>query len=102
MPREAGYLDSIGFDARFNAPWGITNDENYLYVTDFGNNLIRRIDKTTRDVVTLTGVYRQASFASGLKPDVRVNGPAGITTEPGSPYLYVVDFSENAIGQVTK
>lgn len=52
-----GYLDApFGLDARFNRPFDceLSKDRNYLYVSDFGNNVIRRI--------TLSGSYPVETF----------------------------------------
>jgi sugar lactone lactonase YvrE len=39
-----GYTDSIsGKTPLFNGPMGITTDDNYLYITDSGNNTIRML-----------------------------------------------------------
>ena len=40
----SGSRDGIGGDARFNQPGGITTDGIFLYITDMGNNMIRRIE----------------------------------------------------------
>ena len=31
-------------NARFNTPYGISSDGTYIYVGDFGNNKVRRIE----------------------------------------------------------
>lgn len=38
-----GAIDGIGSDARFKDPVGITTDGAHLYVTDSGNNTVRKI-----------------------------------------------------------
>lgn len=40
----SGSLDGIGTSAEFNGPVGITTDGVFLYVTDRGNNMLRRIE----------------------------------------------------------
>ena len=45
--RFGGYLDGLGADALFSSPMGITvDDQNTLYVADYGNNCIRQITST--------------------------------------------------------
>jgi hypothetical protein len=39
-----GYTDATGTSARFNQPMGITTDGTNLYVVDYGNNRIRKIE----------------------------------------------------------
>jgi sugar lactone lactonase YvrE len=39
----AGYKDGSGTNAQFSSPYGLTTDGKSLYVTDSGNNVIRKI-----------------------------------------------------------
>lgn len=48
-----GMRDGNGVDARFNNPRDIASDDEYLYVADYRNNAIRRINPKTREVTTL-------------------------------------------------
>ena len=41
---QTGYLDSHGIYARFDGPADITTDGQYLYVTDYNNHTVRRIE----------------------------------------------------------
>jgi len=63
LPQTIGYVDAVGEDARFWYPDGLWGDGKYLYVSEFFNRAIRRIDLSTREVTT---------FISGL------NGVGGI------------------------
>ena len=40
----SGDTDGTGTDARFNSPAEITSNGTYLYVVEFSNNKIRRIE----------------------------------------------------------
>ncbi|MFN0201908.1 MAG: hypothetical protein ACKVTZ_10320, partial [Bacteroidia bacterium] len=49
--------DGSGSNARFRFPTGITVDAfGIIYVADKGNDVIRKIDPTTRNVITIAGV----------------------------------------------
>lgn len=61
-----GSRDGIGDQARFNQPFGITNDEKYLYVTDAFNCTIRRINLADRKVTTIAGSPKSAGTADGI------------------------------------
>lgn len=52
-----GDEDGVGTNAAFFNPWGISIDQTtgLIYVSDFGNHLIRVINPTTRNVTTLAG-----------------------------------------------
>ncbi|WP_167882901.1 hypothetical protein [Leptospira levettii] len=44
ITRISGFVDGIGFNSRFNQPYGIATDGNgHLFVGDYGNNAIRKI-----------------------------------------------------------
>ena len=43
-PYEPYWADGDGLTARFNYPYGISTDGNYIYVSEFNNNTIRRIE----------------------------------------------------------
>lgn len=102
MPGIAGYLDGVGFDARFNSPRGIAVDGNYIYVADTGNNVIRRINKYTGEVLTFAGWPRQASIVEGERTEARFNNIVSLATTPDTPYLFFTDSVENVVGTVDK
>ncbi|HNX59319.1 MAG TPA: hypothetical protein PKK43_09475, partial [Spirochaetota bacterium] len=52
---EAGTANGVGTAARFYSPYGICTDGSYLYVTDYTNNNIRKINIATKEVTRLAG-----------------------------------------------
>jgi len=79
-----GSSDGIGATARFSYPAGITVDASgNLYVTDFGNNLIRKV--TPSGVVTTVAVNSGGAGAS-----ISLDGPAGIAVDSLGK-LYITD-----------
>ncbi len=83
--------NAIGTAAYFNYPLGITTDGTYLYVVDGGNNAIRRIDLTTKDVLLIAG-----SSAGTAGSAVNATGTLATFSEPyaityGAGFLYVSD-----------
>lgn len=102
MPEEAGYRDGVGFEARFSYPRGIAVDGDYLYVADTGNNVLRRVNKNTGEVVTFSGRTGQASFMTGAREEARYNNVVSLTTASYTPYLFFTDSVENTIGKVEK
>jgi len=103
-PGTSGFTDGGPAVARFNQPARITTDGPNLYVTDFGNNTIRRIDLKDGTVSTLAG--KAAPGGDGVLPvdstdgtgqTARFNQPTGITTDGFN--LYVTDSFSNTIRQ---
>lgn len=92
------YVDGIGAAASFFSPWGITTDGANLYVTDFGNNTIRKIVIATCAVTTLTGTPGVGSWADGIGTAARFSYPTGITTD--GTYLYVTDTGTCTIRKI--
>ncbi len=92
-------VDGVGPAARFNLPQGMTTDGTFLYVADFNNNAIRRIDPATHEVILLAG---SALGASGSTDNVgtaaRFFGPSDITNDGTN--LYVVDSGNCTIRRI--
>lgn len=103
-PGTSGSSDGIQAAARFNLPARITTDGPNLYVTDFGNNTIRKIALATGAVTTIAGKVGPGG-ASGSHLDsadnglnARFNQPNGITCD--GPNLYVTDSYDNTVRRV--
>jgi hypothetical protein len=83
-----GTDDGVGVAARFNSPSALYVDGTILYIADYTNNLIRKMDLGTGSVTTLAGAagssdyYVEGSFATA-----RFNQPSGLVMEGGSLYL---------------
>lgn len=100
-----GSADGIQGAARFYLPSRITTDGVSLYVTDFYNRTIRKIDIGSGNVTTLAGVAGQLGSDNGATDSTdgtgstaRFNQPNGITTD--GTYLYVTDSYLNSIRKV--
>ncbi|MES2378346.1 MAG: gliding motility-associated C-terminal domain-containing protein [Bacteroidota bacterium] len=84
----AGKFDGIGNAATFSAPRGLAIDaSDNIYVADFGNNLIRKIDTKTALVSTV--------FDAGT-----LKSPSGVGID-ASGNLYIADADNNRIQKVT-
>lgn len=96
---EAGSVDGVvPADVRFSAPVGITTDGTNLYVTDSGNNTVRKIVISSKTVTTLAGTAGTAGSAGGLQGAARFNLPARITTDGSN--LYLSDFNNRTIRRI--
>jgi sugar lactone lactonase YvrE len=86
----AGYTDAIGTSAQFHGPRAVCLDNNgFMYVADYTNNLIRKIEIVTNTVSTLAG--STAGYADGIGTAAQFNGPSGICTDNNG-NLYVTDY----------
>lgn len=94
----AGDVDATGTSARINFPNGITTDGNYLYISDRGNNKIKRFLASSGAVTTIAG--------NGIASDVdNANGLAASLNTPcdsvsvGS-ILYFVECGSNKLRKI--
>lgn len=98
----AGTTNGTGAAALFNGPVGIVYNpvDGNLYVSDFGNNEIRKV--TTTGVVTL--LAGSATGATGTTnntgANARFNGPNGIAVDAAG-NMFVADQGNNEIREVT-
>lgn len=86
----ANYVDAIGKLARFGAIEGICCDnEGNIYVADYGNELIRKIDKY-RNVTTVAGVPGESGFKDGAPDEALFNTPYDVAVDKDG-LIYVAD-----------
>ena len=92
-----GYVDGPALDARFNLPTALqlSPDGNILYVCDYSNNRIRKIDLTTNMVSTLAGSI--AGYANGIGSEAQFFNPYSLGLSPNGDILYVADSNNNVI-----
>ncbi len=92
-----GFLDGGPTVAEFDRPYGITTDGTSLYVTDYFNHRIRKIDLATGTVTTIIGDGTGAA-TDGTGTSAQINGPRGITTDGTS--LFIADTLNDRIRRV--
>lgn len=92
-----GGTNGTGTAATFDNPEGIATDGTYLYVAEYGNNDIRRIDIATGSVTTLAGTGSSGS-KDGTGTSASFGYPADITTDGSS--LYVADTLYSEIRKI--
>ncbi len=93
-----GYADGPGTSARFHMPCAIVFNpaDNFLYVADTQNNVIRRIDLAS-NVSTYAGASG-GGLADGSLTQARFTCPMGIVIFSG--VMYVSDTMNNAIRRI--
>ncbi|MBI5559845.1 MAG: SMP-30/gluconolactonase/LRE family protein [Deltaproteobacteria bacterium] len=94
-----GYLDGKGIHSRFNWPTGVAvSDEGVVYVADYSNNLIRKID-ASGNVATLAGSVR-AGFHDGKGKEALFWGPDNMTMD-STGNLFVADADNFSVRKIT-
>lgn len=94
----AGSSDGTGVAARFNSPDGLTSDGTFLYVTDRGNQLLRKIEIATGVVSTLAGGVGQVGAVDGPSGTARFRNPQGLLYAGGT--IYVADAENHLVRTV--
>ena len=88
----SGITDGVGSAARFDLPQGMATDGTYLYVADYLNNAIRKIDPATQAVSIFAGSPTGASgYVDGVGTAALFFRPYDITSDGVS--LYVTEFN---------
>lgn len=92
-----GQLATTG---QFNEPWGLFAASNgSLYIADYGNNRVRRIDNTGK-LSTVAGNGQPGYAGDGGSANVSsLNHPVGVLLDPAS-NLFISDSENNVIRKV--
>ena len=87
--------------AALNLPSGVAVDTaGNLYISDFANSRVRKVDHTTGFISTVAGNGTFGFFGDGGPATVAyLNSPAGLAVD-GSGNLYIADFSNQRIRRV--
>jgi len=87
--------------AQFAQPWGLTVALNgNVYIADFGNNRVRKIDIATGIVTTVAGNGNSSYTGDGGGATAAtLNSPTAVVTDPAG-NLYIADSENNAIRKV--
>lgn len=95
-PGQAGNVDDIGPDARFQISQGLARADDGLFVAGFHNS-IRRIDLDTFEVTTVAGQNGVSGSIDGISFDARFGVSFGILAHPDGRRIYYMDRSNNSI-----
>ncbi len=98
---QAGFADGSSRSARFNQPYGVALDAAgiTLYVADYLNHAIRKIDLLTGNVSTLAGNGTPGN-ADGLGGNARFNQPYSVRLDDQG-RLWVPDQLNHTVRRVT-
>ena len=104
----AGLRDGKVSDSSFNQPVGLAIDKNgVLYVSDSGNQRIRKIEKGIVSTVAGSGKnilegtsYIEGGYADGKRNEARFNFPGGIDVSDNG-IIFVADTGNHRIRAIT-
>jgi len=93
--------------AQLNGPRGVAFDaDGNMYIADFSNHAIRKIDKNTGVITTVAGTIRSSCSAApcgdgGLAKDAKLNSPTRIAFDAQG-NLFIADYGNQVIRKVDK
>jgi sugar lactone lactonase YvrE len=94
--------NTVAMNVRFNSPAGITTDGTFLFVTDTGNDTIRKIVISSGATTTLAGsAGNPGATDNTVATNVRFDSPTGIAFDASSASLFVADTGNHTIRKVT-
>jgi hypothetical protein len=90
-PGVEGSADGVGAAASFSTPMSVASDgAGNLYVADFVNGLIRRVEVATGAVTTIAGTLQAFTIADGVGPAASFFSPHALVHD-GAGTLYLMD-----------
>ncbi len=99
-PPHPANVDGPGNEAVVNNPGGVAADRGgNVYVADYGNNTIRKLD-TNGVITTIAGKTGAAGSADGAASDARFNGPNAVAVDQAGA-IYVADSLNHTIRKLT-
>lgn len=100
MAGQKGSADGVGSAARLDSPNGLALDAaGRLYVADYGNHTIRRLDPKGK-LITLAGAAGQKGSADGLGSAARFASPNGVAVDAAG-FVYVADTHNHTIRRIS-
>lgn len=97
QPQVGGKVDGPLTKSEFNGPSGIATDGKFVYVSDTGNDLIRKIDLSGMTTSTIAGTGEEGS-KDGPGPQAQFNNPGAMCLNGTT--LYVMDGDNHAIRKI--
>jgi len=92
-----GKADGPPTKSQFNRPRGIATDGKNVYVSDTGNNQIRKIDLSNMTTSTFAGTGEEGD-KDGAATEAQFNNPGAMATDGTN--LYVMDADNHAVRKI--
>ncbi len=97
----------LAVNARLNGPRGVFFDnDGHMYIADFSNHVIRKVDKNTGIIATVAGTMRSSCLTvpcgdGGLATEAQLNSPTGVSFDAQN-NMYIADYGNHIIRKVDK
>jgi sugar lactone lactonase YvrE len=92
-----GKVDGPPAKSSFNRPRGIATDGKFVYVSDTGNNMVRKIDLSNLTTSTLAGTGEEGD-KDGAGTEAQFNNPGAMATDGTT--IYVMDADNHGVRKV--
>ena len=93
----AGKDDGPPSKSKFSGPRGAATDGKFLYISDTGNDIIRKIDLSTMTASTFVGTGEEGD-KNGAANEAQFNNPGAMATDGTT--LYLLDADNHAIRKI--
>ncbi len=97
QPQTEGKVDGPATKSEFDRPRGIATDGKFVYVSDTGNGIIRKIDLSSMITTTIAGTGEEGN-ADGAGAQAQFNNAGAMATDGTT--LYVLDADNHAIRKI--
>jgi len=97
QPGTDGKADGPPAKSAFNRPRGVATDGKFVYVSDTGNDIIRKIDLSSMTTSTLAGTGEEGD-KDGAGTEAQFNNPGAMATDGTT--LYVLDADNHAVRKI--
>lgn len=95
----SGYADGTALQARFNTPVGLVTHGNAIYITDYNNHCVRKLNFTDFSVTTLAGHQSIDQVVDGVGTAAGFSKPLGIAVD-GDGNLFVTEVANDSIRMI--
>jgi hypothetical protein len=92
-----GKVDGPPNKSSFNRPRGIATDGKFVYISDTGNDIIRKIDLSSMTTSVLAGTGEEGD-KDGAATEAQFNNPGAMATDGTN--LYVLDADNHAVRKI--